>query len=154
MSIDQEPQSPDFGASLIDTTVYVEPEVPDPFLIDEEGDETSDQEKQQEDDHEMETASIGSSIPLAAQEIALLSPSETAAEVVSVATSDPPPPVISPLNVDKDVPLPPVEDYMTEEEEVPDLFLPGLINSTMFLPIPNVRPRFFSLILSTCFTKF
>lgn len=139
MSLDQHRQSPDLVSI---NTVYVEPEVPDPFLIDEEGDERSDQENQPEDDSDAENASIGSSIPPAAQEIALLSPLGPTAAVVPITASNTPPPVISPLNVDKDVPLPPVEDYMAEEEEVPDLFLPGLINSTMFLPIPNVRPLF------------
>ncbi|EKM76240.1 hypothetical protein AGABI1DRAFT_78999 [Agaricus bisporus var. burnettii JB137-S8] len=135
----------DSEAPLIDTTVYVEPEVPDPFLMDEEGDDMSDEEKR-EDDHGIENASISSSVLPASQEIALLSPSGTIAEMASVATSGAPL-IISPLNVDKDVPLPPVEDYMTEEE-VPDLFLPGLINSTMFLPIPNTDP------LTTLLTKY
>ncbi|KAF9073279.1 hypothetical protein BDP27DRAFT_1319146 [Rhodocollybia butyracea] len=76
--------------------VYVEPEVPDPFLVDSDG----------SDDEEIETA-LPVSTPTAAS------------------------------NVNKDVPPPPSE---SEEEDAPEIYLPGLVLPTNFLPIPNTDP--------------
>jgi len=106
------------------TTVHVEADVPDPFLLDEEGDARS------EHDKELGSSSIA------------LSPTHIPLDIVSSAT----------LNLNKDVPPPPVskdgeEEDEEEEEELPDLYLPSLILPAMFLPIPNVRTifRFYSL---------
>jgi hypothetical protein len=55
-------------------------------------------------------------------------------------------PLMSP-NIHKEVPLPPRPDSDNEDEEPPELYLPGLVIPTMFLPIPNVRP--FLLFLSS-----
>ncbi|KAF9454322.1 hypothetical protein P691DRAFT_656665 [Macrolepiota fuliginosa MF-IS2] len=137
--------------SILDTTVYVEQEVPDPFLIDEEGDAMSEGEKEEERETSV-APSVASSEPPAAQEIALsVSTTLTTATIASPASSEPP--VLSPLNVNKDVPPPPEEteqdaEEEEAEEEVPDLFLPGLIIPTMFLPIPNTDP------LTTLLTKY
>jgi hypothetical protein len=108
------------------TTVYVEAAVPDPFLLDEEGDALSEQG--------------GSST--SPTHIPLDIPSSPQVPTVTSAT----------LDVNKDVPPPPGSDEGEEEEEedeeeLPDLYLPSLILPAMFLPIPNVRTvfRFYSL---------
>jgi hypothetical protein len=96
--------------------VYIEPEVPDPFLIDDD-----------EDDSDEDTG---------------ITPTDSqhptpAADEVPLAT---PNPFGSPLqspNRNKDVPPPPQSD--SDEEDSPELYLPGLCIPTMFLPIPNVR---------------
>lgn len=150
--MDAQPEALSHSESLIDTTVYVEPEVPDPFLIDEEGDAMSEEEKGEDDGMERETSvapSVASSELPAAQEIALnvSTMTLTAADTTSPAASEPPVhSPLSPLNLNKDVPPPPPEESenAVEEEEAPDLFLPGLINPTMLLPIPNVRRSFYS----------
>ncbi|KAF5361976.1 hypothetical protein D9756_002342 [Leucocoprinus leucothites] len=140
----------------LSTSVYVEREVPDPFLVDEEGDAMSDEDKQEEYGQEREASvapSLASSDVPAAQEIALSVSKATMAtpDVTSPTASEPP--VSSPLNVNKDVPPPPPEEIAEQgegqvEEEVPDLFLPGLVIPTMFLPIPNTDP------LTTLLTKY
>lgn len=76
--------------------VYVEPETPDPFLIDSDA---SDEEIQSN-----------------TQEL----PVSTPTRLLTVHN--------------KDVPPPPSE---SEEEDAPELYLPGLVLPTMFLPIPN-----------------
>jgi len=104
--------------------VYVEPETPDPFLVDDESDEVSSNEE--------ETAGSVSPAP---RDIPL-----------SPTPSHPP---MSPLpNINKDVPPPPPSDSESEEEEIPDIYVPTLIAATMFLPIPNVRRPFSSNILT------
>jgi hypothetical protein len=90
-------------------TVYVEPEVPDPFLIDSD-DEDSGEENAP-------------------------TPTESRQEI-SLAPMPPSPSLQSP-NRNKAVPPPPTSD--SDEEEAPELYLPGLCIPTMFLPIPNVR---------------
>lgn len=110
--------------------VYVEPEVPDPFLIDDEGDALSDEERGQ-------TASpaAASSVPLS------ISPSPSPAALSSKPL---PSPFLSP-NVNKDVPPPPLSDIDDDsDDEAPEISLPGLVVPTVFLPIPNVRQSFLS----------
>ncbi|KAJ7281467.1 hypothetical protein C8J57DRAFT_1297707 [Mycena rebaudengoi] len=91
-------------------TVYVEPEVPDPFLIDSD-DEDSGEENAP-------------------------TPTESRQEI-SLAPVPPSPSLQSP-NRNKAVPPPPTSD--SDEEEAPELYLPGLCIPTMFLPIPNTDP--------------
>ena len=105
---------------LRDSPQWVEPEVPDPFLVDEQEDDTSDEEQLE---------SSGTISP---------------AQNVSLGHSQPSllignPPVSPLLNINKDVPLPPSNDSEDEEEDIPDVYLPSLVAPTMFLPIPNVR---------------
>ncbi|KAF8216585.1 hypothetical protein K438DRAFT_1559177 [Mycena galopus ATCC 62051] len=103
--------------------VYIEPEVPDPFLIDDE--EDSDEEED-EDTGVTPTESQHTIAP-------------TTDEVPLVPSS--PNPLGSPLqspNRNKDVPPPPHSD--SDEEDAPELYLPGLCIPTMFLPIPNTDP--------------
>ena len=110
--------------------VHVEADVPDPFLLDEEGDARSEQDKE------------GGSSSVA------LSPTHIPLDLL-----DPQQPIVpsATLNLNKDVPPPPesddAEEEDEEEEELPDLYLPSLILPAMFLPIPNVRTifRFYSL---------
>ncbi|KAH7908934.1 hypothetical protein BJ138DRAFT_1067966 [Hygrophoropsis aurantiaca] len=87
-----------------------ESEVPDPFII---------------DDPEAAVSEEGSAAASQVEEIAL------APESVSPTSTVPP-------NLNKDVPPPP--DTNQSEEEVHDLYLPGLTMPTMFLPIPNTDP--------------
>ncbi|KAH6915927.1 hypothetical protein BKA70DRAFT_1254199 [Coprinopsis sp. MPI-PUGE-AT-0042] len=97
-----------------------EEEVPDPFLIDDEGDALS------EDNTESESTQPVSE-PLSIEP----SPAPLSAK-----------PLPSPFHVDKEVPPPPpvVDESESEEEEVPVLSLPALVLPTMFLPIPNTDP--------------
>lgn len=124
--------SPEHGS--VHTTIHVEADVPDPFLLDEEGDARSEQDKE-----------YGSSSDA-------LSPTHISLEISSSLKQPDSPIETSPsLNVDKDVPPPPDseegEDEEEDEEALPDLYLPSLILPAMFLPIPNVRTifRFYSL---------
>ncbi|KAE9396866.1 hypothetical protein BT96DRAFT_977219 [Gymnopus androsaceus JB14] len=81
--------------------VYVEPETPDPFLIDSDA-----------SDEEIEPNN---------QELPVSTPTR----------------LLTVQNLNKDVPPPPSE---SEEEDAPELYLPGLVLPTMFLPIPNTDP--------------
>jgi len=96
----------------------VEPDVPDPFLVDDPEDPLSDEE-------------LGASVlQVPADEISLARSSSQPASPVTPVTPLTP-------NVNKAVPPPPETDE--DEDEGPDLYLPGLVIPTMFLPIPNVR---------------
>jgi hypothetical protein len=107
-------------------TVYVEAEAPDPFLIDEDGDELSAGEEQEE----------SSATPSPAHNVPLELPQ---------APKSPLP------DVNKDVPPPPSDDSEEDEENddgetVPDVYAPALVQPNMFLPIPNVRRNSSSLL--------
>ncbi|KAG6821423.1 hypothetical protein H0H93_010147 [Arthromyces matolae] len=106
-----------------DAVVDVNHDVPDPFLIDD--DLTSDEEDSAQADSEDNSAALTpTEVPLTS-----LSPSETG-EMSGTVPS---------LNLDKEVPPTPIVEE-TDEDETPDLYLPGLILPTMFLPIPNTDP--------------
>lgn len=109
--------------------IITEPEVPDPFLVDEEGDALSEEERNAT--NTLEETISESRTP--AHEISLLPQEATA------AAAELPPLSPSPV-VDKNVPPVPTAD--SEKEEAPELFVPGLIAPGMFLPIPNVRRSF------------
>lgn len=127
----------------LSASVYVEQEVSDPFLIDEESDAIGGKRE----------SSVAPSIAFsaAAQKITpdVLATNVSVTDVAAISL-----PAISelldssPPNVDKDVPPSPHEEPAQQvgegKEEVPDFFLPGLITPTMLLPIPNVRSSFFS----------
>ncbi|KAJ7180722.1 hypothetical protein C8R46DRAFT_1070393 [Mycena filopes] len=102
-------------------SVYVEPDVPNPFLIDDE-DEESDEE--------------AAATPTESQHTFV-----PPADEVPLAPPSPNPfgsPIQSPIaNRNKDVPPPPSD---SDEEDAPELYLPGLCIPTMFLPIPNTDP--------------
>ncbi|PSR82626.1 hypothetical protein PHLCEN_2v6059, partial [Hermanssonia centrifuga] len=126
--------------------VLVEPEVPDPFIVDDGEDSDSDL------DHEDET--LADDPPSAADEIALaqstvLDPASSQPSDELLQSPVPAPIPQTPVNVDKAVPsLPSLGSEEEEEEEAPELYLPGLIIPTMFLPIPNTDP------LTTLLTKY
>jgi hypothetical protein len=110
---------------------HVEPD-PDSFLIDDPEDPVSDDEN---------TMSLHSSRgPQGSHSDQF----NTSAEDISLAqskTDD----YLSPLssaNLNKVVPPTPPPESDEEEEKTPELYLPGLIIPTMFLPIPNVRRSF------------
>ncbi|KDR80719.1 hypothetical protein GALMADRAFT_91300 [Galerina marginata CBS 339.88] len=114
-------------------TVYVEPETPDPFLIDEEGDALSEDDEGQQDS----SAAVSQYTVSPAHNVPLDLPPSTSPEP-DTAQRQPP---TSPLpNLNKDVPPPPSSESEQEEEEVPDIYVPTLIVPTMFLPIPNTDP--------------
>lgn len=106
-------------------------DVPDPFLVDEEGDALS----SEAGSSPRPTPNVPLSIPV--------SPSPLSSK-----------PLPSPVNVNKEVPPPPVPERdggdsdEDEADDVPDLYLPGLVTPTMFLPIPNVRHPFTSNLLT------
>jgi len=105
------------------TAVYVEGEVPDPFLMDEEGD------AQSEEDEKVDSS-------------AAVSPASDAPFESSPSSQQEDEPLVTPApDVNKDVPPTPQGNQSEEEEEedAPELYLPTLILPTMFLPIPNVR---------------
>lgn len=108
------------------TTVYVEAEAPDPFLVDEEGDAQSEEDKAV--DSSAAVSPPASDVPL--------DPSPLPQQY------EPQSPVILAPDINKDVPPTPRDDQNEEdedEEDIPELYLPTLILPTMFLPIPNVR---------------
>ena len=134
----QSDMDPDFEGEGDESThtvpsVLIEPDVPDPFVVD-DGSADSDSSSEHPDPEEDKETSDGSLSPVAEDNIALAQSVmlETPAEV---GTDKPLP---SP-NIEKAVPPPPesISDE-EDEEEPPELFLPGLIIPTMFLPIPNV----------------
>ncbi|PPQ91887.1 hypothetical protein CVT25_000762 [Psilocybe cyanescens] len=116
-------------------TVYIEPETPDPFLIDEEGDALSG------DDEEAlrgSSAAVSQATVSPAHNVPLDLPPSPSPEPDHAQRQRPP---TSPLpNINKDVPPPPSSDSEEEDEEVPDIYVPTLIVPTMFLPIPNTDP--------------
>ncbi|KAF7308849.1 Tetratricopeptide repeat protein 15-like [Mycena kentingensis (nom. inval.)] len=136
-----EPHTPDLsndaGSSVFDESstsqVYVEPEVPDPFLID---DDASD------DDAGVTPTVAESRHSLAATQEVELAPLEA-----SLSPNPLSPSILQSPNRDKDVPPPP-SDSDTDEEEEPELYLPALVVPTMFLPLPNTDP------LTTLLTKY
>ncbi|KAH9940845.1 uncharacterized protein BXZ73DRAFT_88548 [Epithele typhae] len=115
------------------------PQVLDPFLEDEDIDPPSvaRSEDGESDEHDRRAAQAALSPP--AEEIAL-APSEP---------SSPEPPASS-VNVNKAVPPTPAAAPSDDEDEedTPELYLPGLTLPTMFLPIPNTDP------LSTLLNKY
>jgi len=102
--------------------VYTEQEVPDPFLLEDEDDPISENDEDGAVSESQQTITP-------AHEISLTSEPTSAY------------PIVPPTNLNKDVPPPP---RPSDEDETPDLYFPGLILPTMFLPIPNVRHPFSS----------
>ena len=111
-------------------SVFIEAETPDPFLIDDEGDSPSEDEKASSDAVSQQVVSPTQAVPLDV-------PSSPKVSAPQLQTPIP--------NLYKDIPPPPSE---SEEEYVPDLYVPALIVPTMFLPIPNVRRLFSSNLLT------
>ena len=105
--------------------VYVEPEVPNPFLIDDEDDPVSENEEAGAVAESQHTITPAHEISLSSE------PSSTH-------------PIIPSANLNKDVPPPPRSNSDSDEDQTPDLYFPGLVLPTMFLPIPNVRHPFSS----------
>ncbi|KAJ3866832.1 hypothetical protein EV359DRAFT_71580 [Lentinula novae-zelandiae] len=96
----------DHSESILSTTpnVYIEPEVPDPFLIDSDA-----------SDEELEAHAKRK------QELSVATPTQS----------------FSQQNLIKNGLPSPTE---SEEEDAPEIYLPGLVLPTMFLPIPNTDP--------------
>jgi hypothetical protein len=92
-----------------------EPEVPDPFVVDDSEEPLSD-----EDLGGSENATPVDEMPLA-QPTTPITPASLAPDV------------------NKAVPPPPPPDTDEDSDDAPDLYLPGLVIPAMFLPIPNVR---------------
>ena len=115
-------------------------DVPDPgaFLIDDPDDPVSD-----DDQHTTPVLSSHaihdhpSELSIASAEISLAQSLSQDQPQLSPVVSSP----LSSANIHKDVPAPP-PPASSDEEDVPELYLPGLIIPTMFLPIPNVRRSF------------
>ncbi|KAF7430912.1 hypothetical protein PC9H_006627 [Pleurotus ostreatus] len=96
--------------------VYVEPPVPDPFLVDDPEDPMS------EEENEASSASESSQV------FTTMRSEET---LVKSPHSEP----------DKHLPPPPPQpEEVEDQEEAPTISLPALILPTMFLPIPNTSP--------------
>jgi trafficking protein particle complex subunit 12 len=97
-----------------------------PFLIDD--DEPTPDADEQFTENDIAQTPNSDDIPLsAAAQSSMFAPFSAAAQ----RTTFP--------NLNKDVPPPPSQDSDQEEEDTPDLYLPSLVNPSMFLPIPNVR---------------
>lgn len=116
----------DGGESSGTPSQVLEPEVPDPFIV--EGSEGTLSEGEDASSDVEGTSPDSESVHPADEEIALV-------QSALLTPSEVPPSIPSP-NVNKDVPPPPASDT---ESEAPELYLPGLTMPTMFLPIPNVR---------------
>lgn len=101
-----------------------EPEVPNPFIEDPDAHSSS------------EDASVTSEEPRTGLVV------EAAASEIELAPTEPTP---ATPNVNKAMPpTPALPSDDEDEEDVPELYLPGLTLPTMFLPIPNVRYPLFS----------
>ena len=129
----------------------VEPEVPNPFIVDDGEDE---------DEEEGEEGNCELAVEVGVEDE---NRTPTAEDEIALAQSI----ILDPLtlNVDKPVPLPPIQQVQDEvqaaaaaaievsglayddddddeeeeeDDEPPELYLPGLVLPTMFLPIPNV----------------
>lgn len=138
---------PDFEGEREDSThtgvpsVLEEPDVPDPFIVD-DGSEESDSSS---DESESPHGPTDHSPSPAAEDNIALAQSVVLEQPVDEGNNKPLP---SP-NINKSVPPPPPESVSDEDdEEEPELYLPGLIIPTMFLPIPNVRPLRFCVAAS------
>ncbi|KAM6497132.1 hypothetical protein JOM56_007605 [Amanita muscaria] len=108
--------------------VITEPEVPDPFLLDEEGDALSEEERQvATTPTAVNSESQEHATP--AHEISLL-PQDASETATSIAPTSP--------AVDKNVPPLPSEE--SDKEDAPEISVPALIKPGMFLPIPNTDP--------------
>jgi len=128
---------------------HLDDEVPDPFLVDEGEDTHSEEQDQSEEQDETEDAPIGLSVDTTQQSLAQAD-EVSLAQAPSVSTPSPSDPLQTPApDLNKSVPSLPAHtasEDEEDEEEVPELYLPGLTLPTMFLPIPNVRsPLFHSL---------
>lgn len=149
-------QRDEYESEMVSETppsMLVEPEVPDPFIVDDgEDDSDSDSNSNGEGAGAGDEDSISGEdggTPAAADEIALAQsiiiepPQQPVGEPSTVPDALQGPPSTSLLDVNKTVPpTPPTPQTISdddEEEEPPELYLPGLILPTMFLPIPNVR---------------
>ena len=127
------------GTSASDPAVTssVEPETPDPFLIDDDDDDDDDDEDSEEEADEEKAPSDANSSNV-------VSPTQAVSlDLSPLLEASIPQPQGSLPNLQKDIP--PSE---SEEEYVPDLYVPALIVPTMFLPIPNVRRSFSSNLLT------
>jgi len=122
---EDEDELPTSSESIPTPAVYVEPEVPDPFLIDDDDDDDD------QDVPTVATVSESQQTIVPAHEISLTPEPITTHPIVSPSS-----------NPNKDVPLPPLPDSESDKDEAHDLYLPGLITPTLFLPIPNVRHSF------------
>ncbi|KAH8833137.1 hypothetical protein DL96DRAFT_709527 [Flagelloscypha sp. PMI_526] len=97
----------------------------DPFLVD---------DPDSDDDDNTQTRHAPATLGLPAHQIPLSYP--VSAPPTSTASQFPP----LPQTRNKAVPPTPEEDSDPEEEDVPEIYLPGLVATTMFLPIPNTDP--------------
>ncbi|KIY49499.1 hypothetical protein FISHEDRAFT_41576 [Fistulina hepatica ATCC 64428] len=105
----------------------------DPFLLDDDDDDdppSQDSHEQQNPDKDKHDS--------ASEQIDTPDSRGTPAVEVPLAPDKPPPAL--PPNVFKPVPSPPPDLDEEEEEDAPDIYLPALVASTMFLPIPNTDP--------------
>ncbi|TCD71852.1 hypothetical protein EIP91_003195 [Steccherinum ochraceum] len=129
--------------------VLEEPEVPDPFLVDDPEDpELSEEEEEQRDpspsaDEDEDDSTPADEIALA-QSVVELPPPVTPATALSSTEAHP---LASPLQVNKPMPPTPApaaavpssaaSSSSEEEDDPPALYISGLTIPTMFLPIPN-----------------
>lgn len=125
-------------------------DIPDPFLVDDPDDATSDEDV--DDADEVSPANLipsvtdsQQSIP-ASDEIALapsaeLSPPSPAFKAPKLSSVPPSPAAsASPTSSNNQKPVPPPPESDEDEDDAPEVYLPALVAPTMFLPIPNVRP--------------
>lgn len=143
-------QGDEYESEMVSETppsMLVEPEVPDPFIVD-DGEDDSDSNSGA--GNEDSSSDEGGGTPAAADEIALAQsiiiepPQQPVNESSIVSNASREPPSALSLDVNKNVPPTPSTPQTIsddDEEEPPELYLPGLILPTMFLPIPNVRSR-------------
>jgi trafficking protein particle complex subunit 12 len=108
--------------------ILVEPDVPNPFSLDDsDSEEVSPVHDLERSLHLATFDSVHSSASATSHVVPLeaVSPPQVSQSLIS-------------LNLNKDVPPPPSESESNESEDIPDIIEPGLIASAMFLPIPNV----------------
>ena len=122
------------------TTVFIEPETPDPFLVDDDDEDDSHSEQEAVEENTSSDLNSSQQAVSPTEAVPLDLPSSSEASIPQPQQAQLP-------NLQKDVPPPPPSEY-EEEEYVPELYVPALIVPTMFLPIPNVRRSFSSNLLT------
>ncbi|KAI0272511.1 hypothetical protein BC834DRAFT_350454 [Gloeopeniophorella convolvens] len=105
-----------------------EDETPNPFLVDDPEDPLSDPEPP--------TPALAPPPVVSSSDV---TPAESVALSPAVSESPLPPPPAPPPAAEKPVPVPTPTSDTESEPDVPAVYLPQLVLSTMFLPIPNVR---------------
>ncbi|KAF8653535.1 hypothetical protein AX16_003900 [Volvariella volvacea WC 439] len=139
--MDSTTDSPDTSQIFVEPSVYVEPEVADPFLIDEDDEEANSVAASAAPKSASPTGTSQEDLPPESSSLGSLSPQVPTPPPLGSADMEGP-------EVESREALEQQFDNLEEEIPMPDIDLPGLVIPTMFFPIPNTDP------LTTLLTKY